>query len=179
MGLTFFSLALIAFEIIALILWVPGNWYEAFADFRELMEDMTSPEIIRYVSTNFYFLAIVFSLIGAMFTKSSPDRPIVLYAYIIELIIFILAIPVLIPLAIVYALFHVFLISMLSYLPTVIASAVVARASRSRVVIDFGSKKILISKIFTKDELAAKGFLIGVPAAVLALISTIILPFVI
>ena len=200
--LTILLLALVTFEIVALVLWVPGTLQErltavfaiigiygleigffsrsaAFANYRGLLEDFTSPDIAECFVANFGILAVIFALISAAFEKRSPDRPVVPYAYYIELVILVaLGLPLII-LAVAYAIFHTFVITMISYLPTVLASAIVARMRNSRTYIRRTPADILmLSKIFADDELAAKGFLIGIPAALLSILSAIITPFI-
>jgi hypothetical protein len=200
--LTTLLLALVTFEIVALVLWVPGTFLErltavfaiigiygleigffsrstAFVNFRGLLEDFTSPDIAKCFAANFGILAVIFALISAAFEKRSPDRPVIPYAYYIELHLLVaLALPFII-LAVAYAIFHTLVIAMISYLPTVLASAVVARMRNSKTYIRRTSADILIiAKIFADDELAAKGFLIGIPAALISILSAIITPFI-
>ena len=200
--LTTLLLALVTFEIVALVLWVPGTFQErltatfaivsiygleigffsrsaTFANYRGLLEDFTSPDIAEYFTANFGILAVIFALISAAFEKRSPDSPVVPYAYYFELVLLVvLGLPLII-LAVAYAIFHILVIAMISYIPTVLVSAIVARMRNSRTYIRRTPADILIiSKIFADDELAAKGFLIGIPAALISILSAIITPFI-
>lgn len=199
-------LALVVLEIVALILWVPGTWIQrliaaltlvgiyglaigflarsaALAAIQDDLDDMTSPDIVEYFIANSSFLVIIFTIITSIFKERGKSRPELSYVYyIIELYLLIpLLLLAIVPL-VAYALFHMLVVAMLSYIPAVLASAVVARSARSRykLVITEGANErvVVISKIMAENQLAAKAFLIGIPSVLLSLLTAIISPFI-
>lgn len=191
-------LVLLALEIAGLILWVPGTWNDrltavlavvgiyglaigffsgnaALVVFQDTLKDLTSPDVFRYLIGNFFFLSVLLSLAGLGGSKYKvKGYPVALgclgsFLYIAWL-----------PIFFAYAVFHIFIVMVLSYLPVVLASAIVTPIiySSSDVEISIGQKKILVSSIVKKDPVAIKGFLIGIPAIFISLLSAISAPFI-
>ena len=199
-------LALVVLEIVALVLWVPGTWIQrliaaltlvgiyglaigflarsaALAAIQDDLDDMTSPDIVEYFTANFSFLVIIFLIITSIGKGRGKSRPELPYAYyIIELYLLLPVLFLALVLVAAYALFHMLVVTTLSYIPAVLASAIVARSARSRymLVVTEGANErtVLISKIMAGNQLAAKAFLIGIPSASLSLLTAIISPFI-
>jgi len=189
---------LLALEIAWLILWAPGTWNDgltavlaivgiyglaigffsrsaALADLRDTLEDLTSSDIGRYLIGNLHFLALLSFLVGlGVSPQKTSGQPLALgclggFLYL-----------ALVPFVFAYAVFHIFVVIVLSYVPVVLASAIVAPIvySSGDVEISIGQKRVLVSSIVKNDPVATKGFLIGVPALLVSLLSAISAPFI-
>lgn len=197
-GIVSLILVLLALEIAGLILWMPGTWNDrltavlaivgiyglaigffsrsaALVDFRDTLEDLTSPNVLKYLGGNFYFLPFLFSLAAVGLSKYKIEGYPVALGCLGQFLYL-----ALMPFLFAYAVFHIFVVAVLSYLPVVLASAMVAPIvySSGDIEISIGQKKVLVSSIVKKDPVAIKGFLIGVPALLVSLLSAISAPFI-
>ncbi len=191
-------LALLAFEIAALVLWVPGTWNArltavlaivgiyglaigfisgnaTLAVFKDELEALTSPDVRRYLMGNFFFLIFPFQLTELSGSKDKAVGYPVTLGCLGMLLLLALS-----PVLIVYAVFHILIVMPLSYLPVVMASAIVTPIIYSvrDIQISVGNRRISVKSIVEKDPVAAKGFLIGIPAIFISLLSAISAPFI-
>jgi hypothetical protein len=171
--------AFIMLEIVALVLWVPGTWNEqlsavlavislyglalgffsgsaALVDFRDMLEELTCPNILRYFRGNFIFLAFIMALVSTGFSqRKAQGYPAILW--IVKDLLYMALFPILL----VYTVLHLLVVATLSYIPIVMASAIVAGFVHPNkdVEVSVGTKKVMVSSIVKKDQLATKGFL--------------------
>ncbi len=184
---------LIAAELWLIVFWLPGTWYqrlnavlavvgayglaigffsksEAVSEFRGTLKYLTSPNVVEYLAGNFEFLIYppLFAVV-ALSKRKTSDCPIVL-----SLLGTILCL-VLSPFLFVYVIFHLFIIMPLTYIPTVLVSSIVAVIvySAEDITVSTTTKKVSIKNIVEKDQIATKGFLIGIPGIVLSLLGNI------
>jgi len=192
-GMAGLLLALIVVEIIAIIIWVPGTWNErlsavmalislyglalgffsgssALADFRDMLEELTCHNILRYFRGNFIFLAFIMALASAGFSQKQSRG----YSIILLIIKILIYLP-LFPLLLTYVILHLFVVATLSYIPIVMASAIVAGSVNTAedIEVSVGNKKVIVSNIVKKDQLATKGFLVGIPALLFSILSAL------
>ncbi len=198
-GLWGLLLTLPILEIVALILWVPGSWNErltavliivgiyglAIALFRNtptmksFVEDLTSPNIIEFVVGNCRFLTFLLLLVAAGCNpEKKPGYPLALWFIGNILSIFSVVI------VLVYAIFHMLIVAVITYIPTVIASAIVSQivyAGRDyEIKIQYKNgptESTRVCDVVRNNEIAAKGFLVGLPAILISLLSAISTPF--
>lgn len=195
-------LAFIAFEIAALILWVPGMWNERLSAFlaiigmyglaiafisrskgfkamRNVMEDLTSSNIFRYMRGNCLFLSFLSFLIGdALSPGKVPGYPLWHFPIAVPLLflVFLLFFP--------YAAFHLLVIAALAYIPMVLVSVFVDEFvyAGTEAVLKFRSESeyetVWISGMVRGNPAAVKGLLLGIPALSISFLSAIISPFI-
>lgn len=189
-------LAFLALEIAAIFFWTPGTWKDGLTAIlaivgvyglsigfisrsktlerlQSLLEDLTSPNIAEYFGGNFHLLSIAMFLFSLAFNpKKKTFKAIGCLGQFLYL--------TLTPFIFVYAVFHIFVVAVLSYLPVVWASAMVIPIVNASgdIKISIGKTEISIKSIVENDPIAVKGFLIGVPALSVSLISAISTPFI-
>lgn len=186
-------------EIVALILWVPGSWNErltavlaivgiyglAIALFRNtstmkgFVEDLTSPNILEFVAGNCEFLTFLFALVAAGCNPGKkPGYPLALWFIGNILSIFSVVI------VLVYAIFHMLIVAVITYIPMVMASAIVSQivyaGSDYKIKIQHengSTESTRVCGVVRNNVIATKGFLIGLPAILISLLSAISTPF--
>jgi hypothetical protein len=128
---------------------------------------------------NAIFLSFCFGLFAsALSPKVKPQYSTSLM--VLGLILFF----ILTPLALMYLLIHILVIAPITYIPTVLASAIVHMFEYSSVGDELvlktgeGTEKVKFSNIVTNDTIAAKGFLIGFPSLVVSLYGAISILFI-
>ena len=191
-------LVLLALEIAGLILWVPGTWNArltavfaivgiyglaigllseniALGSFKGALKDFTSPDVLTYLAGNTAILGLLFGLYSHLLSAYRVKGYRVALFYLGMFLY-----TVWVPIFIAYTVFHIFIVMVLSYIPVVLASAMVAPIfnSSSDVENSAGQKKGSVSSIVKKDPVATKGFLIGLPAIFISLLSAISAPFI-
>lgn len=195
-GFTFYCIAAVIIgicvsELIALFVWGKGVWLDkvsallaivgiyglalgffskskALSEFKQILTELTDPNPLIYMRSNSMFCAIVAQLgVQGSESRMEPECPQALW--LLGLILWIPAAVVMI----VYVIFHLFVIAPLSYIPTVVASAVIAkiRYSAGDIVLSFGDNKVSIKSIVSEDPDAIKGFVIGIPSLALSVLS--------
>ncbi|UCE25741.1 MAG: hypothetical protein JSU74_06775 [Candidatus Zixiibacteriota bacterium] len=186
-------LALIVAEVWLLVYWVPGSWQqraslvlaligiygiaigffsksEALADFRDSLENLTSPNIYEYLLGNFRFLTFVPLFPAVAFCKRwMPGSPMLLCRLGQLLGLF------LTPIVFAYIIVHLLVVMPLTYLPTVLASALVSAVAYSGEDFEVASngRRVSIRTIVRSNQLTAKAFLIGIPGIILSLIGVV------
>lgn len=189
-------LVFLALEIAAIFFWTPGTWKDGLTAIlaivgvyglsigfisrsktlerlRSLLEDLTSPNIAEYFAGNFHFLSIAMSLYSVALNPQKKTLKAI--GCLGQFLYF-----TLIPFIFVYAVFHIFVVAVLSYLPVVWASVMVIPIVNASgdIKISRGKTEISIKSIVENNPIAIKGFLIGVPALLVSLISAISTPFI-
>ncbi|HCR70820.1 MAG TPA: hypothetical protein DIW23_05205 [Anaerolineae bacterium] len=140
------------------------------------IDDMTSPNPIKFLSDNFIFLGIISSVwavgLGA---KRMPNSSFSLGC--LGQIIALVTLPILLA----YFLFHLLVICPFAYFSYLLASAFTESITGSAEDIEMAvssnekvAEKISIRKIISSNPAAAKSFLIGIPAIFLAFITKMI-----
>lgn len=198
-SLTLVWLALLALEIAAIFFWTPVTWKDGLTAvlaivgvyglsigfiarsktlkrLRPWLEELTSPNIVEHLTANLALIGMAASLVSVAL---SPQKTLKTLGYLGQFLYLIL-----VPLMFAYLLFHIFVVTVFSYLPVVWVSAIVipiVNSSRD-IELSLGTRgnKITISlkSIVEDDPIAIKGFLIGVPALLISLISAISTPFI-
>jgi uncharacterized membrane protein len=189
-------LAFFIFEILYLSIWAPGVWTAKLSAvfaiigvytlsvkflssvkvFKEnpemLMENYFSPNPLLYWAANFIFFGLVFSLYG---NSIQPERK-AGYSYLLDVIGSIILLPLL-PISFVYTLIHVLIVVPISYPAVLIVAALVHKvessANDSEVSFSSGNIKFRLSRLVTDDITGHKLFLIGIPAIISSVFSSI------
>ncbi len=143
---------------------------EALAEFRDTLKDLTSPNILEYVSGNFRFLSYPPLFAVLAFSKYKTEGCPIMLSWLGTILCLALS-----PFLFVYVFFHVLVIMPLAYISTVLVSSIVTVIvySGQDVAVSTGTKRVSIKNIVKRDQVAAKGFLIGIPGVVLSLLGTI------
>ncbi len=193
-----YSLATLMFALIAVELWViifrvPGAWNqrlnavltivgayglaigffsksEALAEFRDTLKDLTSPNVLEYLMGNFRFLTYPPLFAAVAFSKHKTEGCPIMLSLLGTVFCLVLS-----PLLFVYVFFHLLVIMPLAYIPTVISSSIVTVIvySADDVIVSTSTKRVSVKNIVKSDQVAAKGFLIGIPGIVLSLLGII------
>jgi hypothetical protein len=199
-GIAILVLGLLALEVAALILWVPGTWHERTRlvlqviglygiavgfmsrsdvprDFRGTLQDMTSPNLYKFMLGNFSFAIFPTLLMATALSKRKlAGAPVALTALGNFSCLF------LTPLVFVYVFFHLLVIMPLTYLPYLLASSLVSnivysgedymiRAERRQLGNAAQQREVSMKAIIEANPAAAKSFVVGVPAVLLSLLS--------
>jgi len=200
-GLKFYCIAVVIIgicisELIVLFLWGKGDWLDkisallailgvyglalgffstnkSLSGFKQTLTELIDPNPLIYLSSNSIFCAIVASFAAqGCDTRMKPGSPQALW-----LIGLFLWIPVA-AIMLVYVIFHFIFIAPLAYIPTVLASAVIAKITYAAGDIEWsnGNEKdnVSIKSIVSEDPDAIKGFVIGIPAFTLSVISDVV-----
>ena len=193
------SLAVVAFDVAALTTWARGSWdaklslllqiiavygiglafmraSKTLQGFGEVMSDMTSPNLFKFVAGNFVFLSIIASAASiGLRPARAPGAASALSA--VGLFLLVLIFPVLLA----YLAFHVFVVMPLAYLAYVPASAVVQSIASASGDIEMASipgpagtgepQTMRLKEVIAADSVAFKSVLVGIPAAILSLVT--------
>lgn len=185
--------ALIAVELWSIIFWMPGTWNqrlnavlaivgtyglaigffsksEALAEFRDTLKDLTSPNVLEYLMGNFRFLSYPLLIAAVALSKHKTEGCPIMLSLLGTILFLALS-----PFLFVYVFFHLLVIVPLTYIPTVLASSIVTVIvySAEDITVSTSTKRVSIKNIVESDQVAAKGFLIGIPGVVLSLLSII------
>lgn len=140
------------------------------------IDDMTSPDPVRFLANNFVFLSII-SSIWAVGLGVNRSRNSSFSLGCLGQIITFLTLPILLA----YFLFHLFVICPFAYVGYLLASAFVESIAGSAEDIEMAvstngtvKDKISIRKIISSNPSATKSFLIGIPAIFLSFVTKII-----
>jgi hypothetical protein len=134
-------------------------------------DELTSPEPATYVASNFYIFTFYFSLMSVSMGDRSGKGNSALgcLGQLIVLCLF--------PLLFLYWLFHMVVIAPLAYIGYFFTSALVESITGSVTDIELSvtepgkaRKKMSIKESIAANPVAAKGFLIGIPAIAISLI---------
>ena len=143
---------------------------EQLAGLREIAEGLTDPNPLVYVSSNLYFCAMLtsFGTLGLQ-SRMQKDAPRTLW-----MIGLFAALPVSLAL-LAYVLFHILIVTPIAYIPLVIASSLVVRMQYAAgdVGVGFGERVVSLKDIVRNNNIALRGFLMGIPALALSIVSTI------
>jgi hypothetical protein len=140
---------------------------EALNGVKFIIEEMTSPNLFLFVSGNLKFLSIIFfvSSLGTSPGKTKSSAVISLGGCLFV---------ILVPLTLVYSIFHVFIVMPITYTSYVLVSAVVESVQYSNREVKITDKatrgQLSIRRIVADNPIEAKSFLIGLPAIVLSLV---------
>lgn len=140
------------------------------------IDDMTSPDPVKFLANNFVFLSIVSSIWAVgLGINHSRNRSFSLGC--LGQIIAILILPILLA----YFLFHLLVICPFAYAGYLLTSAFVESIAGSSDDIEMAvstngkeQEKISIRKIISSNPSATKSFLVGIPAIFLAFVTKII-----
>lgn len=185
--------ALIAVELWLLIFWVPGTWNqrlnavlaivsayglaigffsksEALAGFHDTLKYLTSPKVLEYIGGNFRFLSYPLLITTVALSKHKTEGCPIMLSSLGTILCLALS-----PFLFVYVFFHLLVIMPLTYIPTVLASSIVTVIvySAEDITVSTSTKRVSIKNIVESDQVAAKGFLIGIPGVVLSLLGII------
>ncbi len=144
--------------------------------FSGLLEDMTSPNAALFIAGNLTFMGLFLNLISIGFDKNrNANSSLWLGCFGSFLLLLIL------PLIIIYVIFHLVIILPLAYISYVISSALIETICGASGDIEMtqsakGTKdeKLGLKNIINSDREASKSFLIGIPATVISFIVKII-----
>jgi len=142
---------------------------EAFGEVKFIFKEMTSPNLFSFIGGNLKFLGVVF-LVSSLGVRPGKTMPSVVTSLGGCLFIF------LVPLTLLYSIFHILVIMPITYASYVLASALVESVQYSdrdeiAEVTDGATRsKFSIRQIVANNPVEAKGFLIGLPAAILSLV---------
>lgn len=190
---------LLAIEIFWLIRWASGSWADkisialgivgiyglaigffsktpAMHGFRESARDLTSTNVVDYLVGNFIFLSFLFNIASiGLSSRSEPDYPKGLR--FAGGVLWILVTPVLIA----YTLVHLLVVVPVTYVPNFVASAMVASVAYAGRDIEVASNlegevvgRVSVKSIIKDDQLAAKGFLMGLPSIIISFIGQLL-----
>lgn len=165
---------------------------DAFAEFKTELAPLVSPNTYAYFAGNLAFISFITGLVGSYFqfwslikaekvaekeedTTPESSNPSII-SLMVSLLFTTITSTIIVALIFAYLLFHSLVISTLAYIPIVIASNIVDRFIDSEVQLEWGKKKFLAWEILNQNPLAAKGFLIGIPSALLSLLFAAIGP---
>jgi hypothetical protein len=141
---------------------------EAMAELKQNFVELMDPNPLTYLSGNMWYCVIVAQL-GAQGSKTRmvPGTPKALW-----FIGLFLWLPVGI-LMILYVLLHTLIIAPLAYLPMAVASSITAKIKYAAgdFEVSLGEKKASIKSIVSADPVAAKGFVVGVPALSMSILT--------
>lgn len=164
---------------------------------RTLLAELISTNAAAYIAANFTYLGTIMSTLalGLNSRKTKYPSPIIYLLSSLALIIIGLGV-------FVYVLFHLFIVLPLSYPAVLIAGSVVnsfetangdhilaiRNVDSNKIRVDLTEQedtnsedevtRVSLKAVVTKDKVAATGFIMGLPAFVLALIGKILLPFI-
>src|SRR5688572_14891899 len=140
------------------------------------IDDMTSPDPVRFIANNFVFLGII-SSIWAVGLGANRSRTSSFSLGCLGQIIAVLSLPILLG----YFLFHLLVICPFAYFGYLLASAftesVIGASDDIEMAVSSDGKaeeKISMRKIISSNLSATKSFLIGVPAIFLSFVTKII-----
>lgn len=147
---------------------------------KQMIENLTSPNADQCMIANLDFLVALLLMVGvAVDRHKSPPQ---------SLPMFVLSTIVLLPMALVvfaYVFFHIFVVLPVTYPAVVIASAVVdayekATADATFAIVNKDNETAFrqsLKDFVLKDKAASKAYIMGLPAAALALASRVFTPF--
>lgn len=191
-------LLIVAFDIIALILWVPGAWNERLmaalgivgiygmaigflsrstlsTRYAHILEGLTSPSPLRYIAGNLGFISLLVFIISAGFTSKGPPKERVIMGKIgrfilitIGRLLFITLILLLIPLVIIDFL----VVAPLSYIAILLVSAIVSLLIYSELDLPLFDN-VDLSESIKEHPATIKGFMVGIPAVLLTTLTAI------
>ena len=163
-------------------------------DFTNLTEDMTSPNIFKFMTSNILFLALFIGCFAAMIDpdktiksqeikEKTSMKPLSLFMELVRFFeIFTILIPIVgVLIMIVYIVFHIMVIMPISYIAYVIVSYPIREIQTSGHDIEMscGTQDVSIKGIFSQEnEVAMRNFLIAIPAVILQVVLPIILSIV-
>lgn len=184
-----FVVILSAFEIFAVFYWGQGKVLEklsalfalvgiyglaiglfsrrkALKTFKDVMDDLVSPNPATYLRANFIFASFVSSFATVALSPRRLQSRTLWFGCIGSLIWLPIAF-----LFLAYFIFHLLVIAPIAYFPTLIACMVVngITSSAEDVKFSIGAMSISIREIVSENPTEAKGFVTGVPAAILAI----------
>jgi len=140
------------------------------------IDDMTSPDPVRFIANNFVFLGII-SSIWAVGLGINRSRTSSFSLGCLGQIIAVLSLPILLG----YFLFHLLVICPFAYFGYLLASAftesIIGSADDIEMAVSSDGKneeKISMRKIISSNLSATKSFLIGIPAIFLSFVTKII-----
>lgn len=140
------------------------------------IDEMTSPDPVRFIAGNFIFLSILSSLVSVGFSSNRSGNSSLSLGCLGQILSLLF-----LPILLIYFLFHLLVICPLAYIGYLLTSAVVESISGAADDVEYTSTiqgkvedKISIRKIISSNPSATKSFLIGVPATFLAFIAKII-----
>jgi hypothetical protein len=141
---------------------------EQLARFREIAAGLTDPNPVVYFSSNMVFCGLL-AMFGSLGLQSRMEPGAPRGLWLIGLIVWL-------PLGlllILYVLFHAAVITFLAYVPLVIAAAVIVRIryGAGDVEVSSGETRVRLKDVVRHDEAALRGYLMGVPALALSLIT--------
>lgn len=143
------------------------------------IDDMTSPDPVRFIANNFVFLGIV-SSIWAVGLGINRSRTSSFSLGCLGQVIAVLSLPILLG----YFLFHLLVICPFSYFGYLLASAftesIIGASDDIQMAVSSDGKaeeKISMRKIISSNLSATKSFLIGIPAIFLSFVTKIIVMF--
>jgi hypothetical protein len=184
-------MALLIFGIAAIVLWLPGSWTEksaatfaivtiyglaigflsrgnAFSAMPELLDDLTSHNIVSYFIANLRFEAVVAELMAmGLSRRSLVSMPIWL---------------ALCPLALAFMVAHILVIAPLAYIPMAVASTVASDIVHSpndaflistNIMQKAETGRVRIKDLVGEDQVALKALLVGIPALAVSVLSGI------
>ncbi|MBN4080183.1 hypothetical protein JYT31_00825 [Beggiatoa alba] len=193
-GLATIIVGISLFELFALFHWGRGTWLEKLsallaligvygialglfvnsvnlAKLKKIGVGLTDPNPLLYISSNCFFCSILlnFGVLGLQ-NRMECDAPRALS--VLGLFVW-LPVGVLLLL---YAVFHIFVIAFLAYVPLVISSAVIVRMKYAAgdCIISFGEGEVSLKSVVRKDTPALKAYVMGIPVLALSVISAVV-----
>lgn len=166
-----------------------------------MIADLVSPDAVDYLWSNLTYLSIVVSTTSIGLKSDKTETP-----HLIQFLLSSIALIAMVPCVFIYVVFHLLIVLPISY-PAVLVAASVVRAyetasgdavlrvwnvddqpeatgqhlapdEKGEPSAPTGAAEISLKGFVTKDKVAAAAFIMGLPAATLALIAKVALPFV-
>ena len=137
---------------------------------RTTLNELTSPNILEYARANFIFLSFL-PLFPYIATSSNRKETQNKFIARFGAKLWWIAGGVII----IYSFFHILVVAPLAYLPFIFASALIEgiKTSKEDASISVGQNIYTIKQIICQDEVSAKGFIVGVTAAAISLLTSL------
>jgi hypothetical protein len=134
----------------------------------DMTEEMSSPNLFRFLRGNFFFLSIVFATLGIALNPQKSRLG--CWANLLSGMVLIPALPA----VMMYALFHVVVIVPLAYVPYLIASAFIMSIETcvDDVEFTYGPQRIRIKELVSANVVPLRNFIVAVPATVFSTVLT-------
>ncbi|HXF83900.1 MAG TPA: hypothetical protein VNK49_00785 [Anaerolineales bacterium] len=148
---------------------------EILRDFGTVAEDMTSPDLFKFISGNLIFLSLLFGISSVGLNPRRSKSASLPLGCLGGLLLLFSA-----PLLFAYSIFHLLIIVPIAYLGYLVTSAVVDSIQHSSEDLKWSiksansTKQVTAKEIIAIDPIAVKSFLLGIPSAVLALVTRVV-----
>lgn len=140
------------------------------------LDDLASSNVLKFLRANLLVFTLIFAKFSNIFTSQRPRKEYSNIARAVGIFLWL----ILTPLVFLVPLIQLMIIVPISYLPIAIGSSMVIAFANSgaAIVIEKGGEKHSPGELIKIDQLAATGYLVGVPALILSGASIFLQPFI-